>query len=241
MLYVNVTDNGITKYPKHKHEHTEIMFYLEGDGYMYTEEGDLPFSKGTIIIMPKGVLHGSVSKSGFKNISVGGDFDSLLMLDRPICIFDNERAEARRLAELLLESHNTDTQYRKILGDAYVLCLLQMLKTDAPTYSAVEEIVEKIKERAFDPNIRLVDILKESGYAEDYIRERFKTFIGKPPSAFLTQLRIERAKYLIEIYGCSQPLSKIAEICGYSDYIYFSKKFKEIVGISPRLYQKSNC
>ncbi len=34
-------------------------------------------------------------------------------------------------------------------------------------------------------------------------------------------------------------LAEVAEKCGYTDYVYFSKKFKEKVGISPMLYKKS--
>ncbi len=205
---------------------------------MYTEFGDIPFSAGTIIIMPKGVVHGSVSENGFRNISVGGEFEHIFVLDKPVRLCDNVLCEARRLALLLLENRSTDGYYKKSLGETYALCLLQMMRADAPTYSAVEKIVGKIKEYAFDPNIKLAGILRDSGYAEDYIRERFKIFTGLHPSAFLTKLRVEHAQYLIDIYGASQPLSKIAENCGYTDYVYFSKKFKEIVGVAPRAYLK---
>ncbi len=238
MVYVNITDNGVSRYPRHRHEHTEIMLYLEGEGYMYTECGDIPFSAGSIVVIPGGVLHGSVSKGGFKNISVGGDLGHMMIPDRPVCLRDTERREAERLARLLLESRGTDGLYRKSLGETYVLCLMQMMKNDAPAYSAVETTIAKIKEHAFDPHIKLAEILRESGYAEDYIRERFRMFTGLHPSAFLTRIRMERAQFLMDIYGNSQPLAKIAESCGYTDYVYFSKKFKEMIGVSPREFIK---
>ena len=37
-------------------------------------------------------------------------------------------------------------------------------------------------------------------------------------------------------YGKTVPLTEIAEKCGYTDYVYFLKKFKSITGVAPRTY-----
>ena len=75
-LSVTVTTDNTTVYPQHEHSHWEIMCYLSGTGYMKTEKGNIPFSEGTVICMPPRLLHGSVSVSGFKNISLGCDYFS---------------------------------------------------------------------------------------------------------------------------------------------------------------------
>ncbi len=238
MVYVNLTEDGVIKYPKHQHAFTEIMLYLEGNGYMACDVGKIPFSPGTIIVIPKNVTHGSVSENGFKNISIGGDAQNSFMLTEPVVLRDNHFGEAKRLATLLLETENNNDYYRNTLFEAYLLCLLQMLKRNTPVYAAVDSIINKIKEQAFNGNINLSKILNESGYAEDYIRAKFKSFTGMSPNSYLTKLRMDKAKYLMDIYGDTEPLFKIAENCGYYDYIYFSKKFKERLGVSPRAYLK---
>lgn len=88
-----------------------------------------------------------------------------------------------------------------------------------------------------DPEIDLIKILLTSGYSEDYIRACFKKITGKTPTDFLTDVRIKHACYLIDIYKDTLTLSEIAEQCGYVDYIYFSKKFKTVMGMSPRVYR----
>ena len=40
-----------------------------------------------------------------------------------------------------------------------------------------------------------------------------------------------------DIYQDNLSLSEIAEKCGYLDYVYFSKKFKSVMGLSPREYR----
>jgi len=44
---------------------------------------------------------------------------------------------------------------------------------------------------------------------------------------------------LIDLYRSTLSLQEIAERCGYTDYVYFSKKFKEVTGVSPRDYKKN--
>lgn len=236
MIYVNVTDDHIKKYPPHKHDYWEIMTYLQGEGYMYTEEGNLKFSPGEIIIIPPGVMHGSVSDDGFKNISVGGNFGNVFIFEKAVSLQDNNLQEGTKLAQLLFQSQNLDGYYRKSLAQTFALFLLERLKFKEPIYCAIEKILMQIKENALDTDFKISTILQQSGYAEDYIRCKFKTITGIHPIAYVTKIRIERAKYLIDIYGNSKSLSTIAEMCGYLDYVYFSKKFKSVVGLSPKDY-----
>lgn len=102
-----------------------------------------------------------------------------------------------------------------------------------------KKIANKISNEYSDSDISLSQILNESGYSEDYIREQFKCYTGKTPTEFLTTVRITHACYLMEIYGDSVTLAEISEQCGYTDYVYFSKKFKQVIGVSPRKYSKT--
>ena len=92
--------------------------------------------------------------------------------------------------------------------------------------------------RFHDPDLDLAALLRESGYAEDYIRAGFKRVMGMTPTAFLIQMRIRHACYLIDTFRNTLSLSEIGERCGYVDYVMFSKKFKEVMGMSPRAYKK---
>ncbi len=103
---------------------------------------------------------------------------------------------------------------------------------------AVNEIVFKITENAYDSHIILSKILNESKYSEDYIRQQFKKVMGVYPTKFLIKLRIDRARFLIDVYGKTLSLGEISEKCGYTDYVYFSKCFKKIMGVSPSEYKQ---
>ena len=105
-------------------------------------------------------------------------------------------------------------------------------------FSATQNIIKNMSDNLSNHDISIHDILKSSGYAEGYIRAQFKKVTGKTPNRFLSEIRIGYACNLIDIYGNYLPLSEVAEKSGYTDYVYFSRKFKQIKGISPREYSK---
>ena len=234
---INCTPDGVVRYPMHAHKNYEIMLYLEGKGYMRTELGDVPFEDGTIVIVPPNIKHGSISKNGFKNISIEGDFKGYWHFDSVKFFGDNEMQEGKTLAQLIYDNRYGNSTYLSSLCTAYTYFLTQRFDIDSTINKCVSNIISEISKSAFDPQINLALVLLKSGYSEDYIRSCFKKITGKTPNEFLTEIRIKHACYLIDIYQDNLSLSEIAEKCGYLDYVYFSKKFKSVMGLSPREYR----
>ena len=69
-----------------------------------------------------------------------------------------------------------------------------------------------------------------------YISQLFKNEIGVNFLAYLTNIRMEKAKKLL----LSTPLSitEVAEQSGYGDYRVFTKVFKKSEGITPSQYRR---
>ena len=234
---INRTQGGVIQYPMHTHKNYEIMLYLDGKGYMRTELGNIPFEVGTIVIVPPNIKHGSTSGNGFRNISIEGDFEAYFRFDTVKSFLDNEIQEGKMLAEMIYENRYGNDTYLASLCTAYVCFLMQRFELDSAMQRSVKKITDVISQNAFDPQIDLTLILSQSGYSEDYIRSCFKKITGKTPSEFLTDIRIKHACFLIDIYKNKISLSEISERCGYLDYIYFSKRFKSVMGMSPREYR----
>ena len=118
------------------------------------------------------------------------------------------------------------------------MSILKNIKFNSDIERAVNSIKNKISTDFHDSNLNVTNILNDSGYAEDYIRAHFKKITSKTPVEFLNEIRIKHAETLIHIYQNSLALSEIAQRCGFEDYIYFSRKFKAVNGLSPQNYQK---
>ncbi len=237
-LNFNRTQKGIITYPLHSHTEYEIMHYISGEGFLKAETGDIPFRPGTVVIMPPGIIHGSASKKGFVNISISGSFNSKLSFKEPVVMCDNEKQEGRLLAELLYDNRFDSGDFISSLCETYILFLLSRLTPVSDIERGINGIITEISEKAYDADFEPRQALIKSGYAEDYIRNRFKAKTGKTPTRFLTEVRINRACFLIDVYKDSYSLTEISEQCGFNDYIYFSKRFKSITGLSPAEYKK---
>ncbi len=238
-IAISKTAPDTKKYPLHQHNYWEVMYYLSGSGYLATSGTNLPFSKGSIIIVPPHFLHGSVSEDGFVNISIGCDFDNLFRLSDIVVIQDNADFDGRNLATMIYKNQHKSNTYIASICSTYAYFILENLTHEKNLNHAIGEIINAISENFSDAKFDITDCLKQSGYAEDYIRAEFKRQTKETPIDFITKTRITHAKKLIEIYGDALSVADISEACGFYDATYFSRRFRQFVGMSPTQYKLS--
>ncbi|MBI1877856.1 MAG: helix-turn-helix transcriptional regulator, partial [Chloroflexi bacterium] len=66
-----------------------------------------------------------------------------------------------------------------------------------------------------------------------HLLRAFRAELGLPPHAYLTQIRIERAKALL---AQGWPVAQVAFETGFADQSHLTKRFKGIVGVAPGQY-----
>lgn len=228
----------LREHPLHKHNEWEIIIYMEGTGTFFTELGEYSFAPGRAVITPPGILHSSRSEQDFRSISVRGDFSRWIMTDVPLVLWDNAEGDGVGLVNILYRNRYTSGLFLSELAEAYVHFWLERAQMTGDSDAAVEMVRREIEEKALEKDADIGNILRTSGYAEDYIRMLFREKYGMSPLKFLTRIRMEHARFLMEIYKGNGSLTDVAEKCGYDDYIYFSKIFKAHTGMSPREYTK---
>ncbi len=226
-------------YPEHRHGFYEIIIYTAGTGYLKTDKGDLPFRPGTIIIVPPNTLHTSHAEGSFERIFINGSFNWLPMLTSPVSIAEDRGDDGILLAKLAYKNRYKSSDYLASLLNAFTSFIVEAIEVDDKMEATVKAVANELSERFHDSTLDPTEILNKSGYSEDYIRAEFKRKMGKSPIKFLTEIRISHAKLLIDMYKSAIPLAEIAEKCGFTDYVYFSRRFKEIAGCSPRGYANS--
>ena len=227
--------------PPHNHKNYEIIVYTKGNGTIHAAEKDIAVGPGKMIIIPPGIVHSSSkSSTDFERIYINGELNQTFFLTSPTVVLDNSANEGLLLAKMIYTNRYSNREYVVALINAFTHFLLQNIKMDDDIFLAIKNIVEEISNNFFDCNINLNALLKKSGYSEDYIRAQFKKITGKTPTEFLTEIRINHACYLIDIYKNLFSLADVAERCGYTDYVYFSRRFKQIMGVSPQKYMVGN-
>ena len=235
---INCVKNAIPPKLQHYHKNYEINAYISGEGVFCSGEKEIKILPGMFIIVPPETMHISKVSGENERFYINGEFNPIFNLCSPTVIYDNPEKEGEFLVKMIYKNRLQNPEYISSLCNTLAHFLIQNFKMDNEISLKVKEIADEITARFFDYNIDLNAILNKSGYAEDYIRAQFKKITGKTPTEFLTSVRVSHACHLIDIYKDVFTLSEIAEKCGYTDYVYFSRRFKGIMGMSPREYMK---
>ncbi len=226
------------KFNIHKHNNYELFIYSSGKGKTNIEGKVYDVEQGMIVVMPPNIVHGSMSYDDLRYIAISGKSDELMHIDAPIIFKDNERGDGYSLLRMIFANRYESQEYFNSLCLAFIHYILKNVKTTNPIEKTVNKIKRQIASNFHDSNFKVTELLNQSGYAEDYIRAHFKNIVSKTPVEYLNELRINHAKTLINIYQDSMRLNDISLNCGFDDYIYFTRKFKQVVGISPNAYKK---
>ena len=72
-----------------------------------------------------------------------------------------------------------------------------------------------------------------------YFTKLFSTYYEVTPKQYLLNCQIDYARKLLLSSGEEYSVSDVAERCGFSNVYYFSKLFKQRVGITPSEYRRN--
>lgn len=98
-------------------------------------------------------------------------------------------------------------------------------------------VVRYIKDN-YNKNIKLSDISNNMHVGVGIISKAIKQGTGMKFNDYLNYVRIQKAKQLLA--NTSTKITTIASDVGYSDYYYFTNKFKVMVGELPSAYRRTN-
>lgn len=225
--------------PEDVHDHVEIIFCKEGNGAVIANGVAHPVHAGDIVYIPPNMRHADICTEPRKNGMMC--FASVASLPSDLRIFQDPNRRLEKLFDLasdaLLLPNLAQQAFAYSLGDAMLLLLLEWFAEPVHESNAAVEAIDKlIRQRFQEPDLNLTEEIQQSGYSVSYFRQLFRQQIGRPPQAQLNYVRIEFAKSQMQIYGESIPLKTISANSGFQDPYYFSRVFKQYVGMAPTEY-----
>lgn len=225
-----------------------LLCCTEGKGWIKYSDKHINLDAGKAFIIPAGVSHsygadkadpwtiywlhfkGEKSETYYRELT---GIISFRINSKPI-------SAVLLFREMLFEAGESLSGKR--LSSALCHLLLKLVQEkELPEERLVNNLtVEKCKKylsRNLDRGIMLEDIVRVSGVSATQCGILFKKYCGMTPMAYLTHLRIEEARRMLELTDL-----KIKEICsmvGIDDPYYFSRLFAGHVGQSPQQYRKN--
>ncbi len=125
-------------------------------------------------------------------------------------------------------SENLDLLSESVL--LYTFSSMSIMSENKEQY-LIGDILKYIEENFTNSSITLNSASHALGYNSKYISRIFKKNMGVTFSEHLKKTRIQHAIFLME-QGITA-IKNVALLSGYTDPFYFSKVFKQTVGISP--------
>jgi two-component system response regulator YesN len=120
----------------------------------------------------------------------------------------------------------------------YVKYLFGRLEEGWKGESLADNAIELVKgyiEQCLGEDINRSILAEKACLSEDYLSKLFANKTGMSIPAYIASRRMERAKEYLD--GTSLTIGEVAMKVGYSNFSYFSKTFRELVGCTPNEYR----
>ena len=234
------------------HENLEVLYITEGDGIISDNSRVISVSRGDIAVINSNHLH--VLAAGDRAMHF-----RYLIIDRSFCLsngFDSSGltyqskindpeilALMERLHTAYGQSSETDYQTLSIRTAVLQLMLLLCQKYSTPashtlhtdrvaTY--VKQAIDYIR-AAYAQNFSLEDVASFVGISSCYLSREFHRYTGYSFVAYVNRLRCKKAQQMLA--DGQLDIHEVGKRCGFENRSYFSKSFRQYIGMSPIEYR----
>lgn len=252
----------------HSHDFIELAIIMKGSSLFCINGINYTVSTGDLILLNPGTLHKSVPVitpnstcclecyMGFAEIEYRDCIKNTLPLfhgqNQILHMNDKLKHDVFQLCLAVHKEIKSALPGRYFMIKSYLiqmLCLLYREQQTAPKPGRgyvfqstnkeyiVNEIIRYMEEH-YREKISLEQIAENMYLSTFYISKLFKSETGDTPINYLIQLRLEKAKEILDTHP-EQSIQQISASVGYDDAYHFSKLFKKHYGISPLYYRSS--
>lgn len=146
----------------------------------------------------------------------------------------------------LQQDHLASALYIESLANLLAVHLLRNYSTVQPRLPLYQgglsdrqimQVVEYIQ-AYLNQNIQLKDLAQMLNLSQFHFSRLFKQSLGITPYQYLMQQRVEKAQQLLK--QTNDSITNIALECGFSSHSHFGLQFRQITGITPKVYRANN-
>jgi len=242
--------------PTHVHDNYQLDYFYNGTGRVMIGGIEYSVQAGDLFIIQPNVEHNFTAAREHPMEGISFKFDMRGNGREPVfphhvsnislLSLTQQKELEQFLRRACFEANRADEKSMQLasalLSVFFILLLRYIEDSRAFTNSHSEEdavmrAYEYLKKH-YSRQLTLNDLSKVAGLCPQYFCRRFAQIIGLSPVAALTRERMNTAKRLLICTRLS--ITEIGFRVGYQDTYHFSRRFKEVVGMSPKEYRKIN-
>lgn len=222
-------------------EFNELIFDFSGEYTVYFGDTVLKVSPSTVRFLPRG----TVSKYEIERTKLGECIDVFFESDKPISsvaftIHSKSNEYVGSLFKKLFSvwTNKNEGYYFESISLLYKIlsCLQKNNYLPTEQYAKILPAIEEIEQSFLDKSLTNGYLASVCGISESCLKRLFKKKFGLSVKKYIIQKKMNYACELLSVRRYS--VNQIAEMCNFSDVYFFSKQFKEQLGVSPTEYIK---
>ncbi len=234
--------------PIHKDRPTHGFAYCEGTGpvFRFSTGEILPCHHGDLIYLPRGTNY-TVEASERRSDTISAIAGTYAI---NFTLFENETSHpfihhVRGKDEMLSFFSRAVSAWEKkqtgYLEECFSLLyqVLRLIRKETETYlplsrtlTALAPALTYIEENYAHESISAEKLSSLVGVSQPYLRKLFEAAFSVPPSVYIRNMRLRRAK---ELLGTGEySVTDAAALAGFSDPSYFCREFKKTTGFAPK-------
>jgi len=252
-----VQDDGTPRFIRW-HEQLELLYVLEGDLFCECDFRQFVCGAGDIVIVNPCEAHTFyyIEKPAryhclMIDLKLCGDRNDLSLQKyiEPITgrsirfhnvIRDNERVRSI-IGDMIEEYRSALPGYEMAVKGDLLRLLSFLIRFETDTEDGAKQNADKHKlilpalryiAEHYGSTITLEMLAGECCMNRSYFCRKFHEITGRTAIAYVNEYRLAKAKTLL--FMTNQSVSEIAALTGFEDSSYFTRKFKELYGVSPR-------
>lgn len=222
------------------------LFFIGRNSYHTYENETNNFSWINVLFLPSAVEKSIFDRTNADNV-LQASFTTLMNNKTSseigsIALYNHKTEFDNIMTEMLAEYQAKHDDYQEILRYYLQILLIKIFRLQpkinpaVSTYSNV--VVEYLRNRSLNNKIDMNAIARSAFLSPRAFRDMFKKATGKTLSAYITELRIVRAKNLLE--STELPILTIMNEVGYNDSKFFYQLFERHTGMTPGDYRKNH-
>lgn len=244
---VSVSENHINKNIRRDYY---LIYVLSGKIEIKSQDDSKMANVGDVIVFPPNKeyelkIFGEAEKSYLWVHFTGTDAERKLKLYKiepfPIVHKTNPSNHIIERFKKLFEGFSKNDYFKTYdlssLLDRLLIEVGRAIETQQNDKLILSKSIRYINE-SYTKKIRITDLAKMENMCVTTYNLKFKEIMAMPPTKYIMNLRMDLAKELLEFSDFS--IGEISVMCGYDNLHFFTRVFKENVGVPPTAFRKAN-
>jgi len=252
----------------HSHEFYELVVILAGHGRHITDREEYPIEAGDVFLLRGDMAHGYAGMARMALVNILFDpgrlglprgylqdvpgYHALFHVEPQLRVQDRFRNRLHLAEEELTEAAGMIVRLQQELehkrpgyrfqacADLMVLigflsrCYSHVNRHSDRSFLRVGEVLSYIEQHYREP-LTIGQLTRVAHMSESTLLRTFRRVLGRTPMEHVIRQRILRATELLK--GDAR-ITEAAYECGFGDSNYFSRQFRQVMGVSPRQFRE---